>query len=269
MKLNSLPEMTPMQKSNAIEKALDVLNAFVPYNQELGTMEVSQQLGLHKATASRILITLTNKGFLQQNPQTKKYRLGPSSLDLGRAVAYSLNGDIVQLAKPLLDDLRSELKETVVLEIFSGGRTVMAYIAEGPQRVRIAGTVGDRLPSHSAAGSKAILAYSSPEIVDSVLENKLSSFTPHTITDPVLIRQELREVRKKGYSVDREEIDIGINAIGAPIFNHDDEPVAAVVVAGPSQRIKFGNSSAIVSSVKDCATRISALLQSKGKAVSK
>lgn len=254
-------------RPNSIEKALEILLAFTPYNQDLGTGEISQKLGLHKATASRILRTLAVKGFLQQDPETKKFTLGPAASDIGRAYNNGLSSNLVQLAKPYIDDLRSALEETVVLEILSGKSTVMAYVAEGPQRVRIAGTVGDGLPVHAAAGAKAILAFSPPDMVEGFIPGKLPQLTPNTITDPGAYELELQKIRRRGYSLDKEEIDIGINAVGVPIFNHENKPVAAVVVAGPSQRITGKDDSKVVILTKGTAAEISERLNHKGGVV--
>jgi IclR family transcriptional regulator, KDG regulon repressor len=244
-------------KPNSIEKALEILLAFTPYNEGLGTGEISQKLGLHKATASRILRTLADKGFLQQDRDTKKFTLGPAASDIGRAYNNGLSSNLVQLAKPYIDELRSALEETVVLEILSGSSTAMAYVAEGPQRVRIAGTVGDRLPVNAAAGAKAILAFEPADKVAKFLETDLPRFTERTITNRDLYRRELGKIRRKGYSLDEEEIDIGINAVGVPIFNHVGEPVAAVVVVGPSQRINGKSNSGVVIRAKKTAAEIS------------
>ena len=240
-------------RANSIEKALEILLAFTPYNQELGTGEISRKLGLHKATASRILRTLAEKGFLQQDPRTRKFTLGPAASDLGRAYNNGLSSNLVAAAKPFIDELRSVLGETVVLEVLSGESTVMAYVAEGPQRVRIAGTVGDRLPAHAAAGAKAILAYSPPETVERSLGKDLQAD-----------RRELERIRRKGFSLDREEIDVGINAVGAPVFDREDRAVAAVVVAGPAQRVTGAEDSALVREVKETAAALSARLHHRG-----
>ena len=85
------------QRPNAIEKALDILTAFTPYNEEMGTAEISTKLGLHKATASRILLTLTRRGFLRQDSHTKQFRLSRAALDLGLAVTHSLTTDLVKV----------------------------------------------------------------------------------------------------------------------------------------------------------------------------
>lgn len=252
------------EKPNSIEKALEVLMAFTPYNQELGTGEISLKLGLHKATASRILRTLADKGFLQQDQDTKKFSLGPAASDIGRAYNNGLSSNLVRLAKPYIEELRNTLKETIVLELLSGGSTVMAYVAEGPQKVRTAGTVGDRLPVNGAAGAKAILAFLPWTVARGFVKDKMPEFTPNTITDPKAYKLELEKIRRKGYSLDDGELDVGINAVGVPVFNHENRPVAAVVVVGPAQRITGKNDSAVVIWSKKAAADISARLNYKG-----
>lgn len=247
-------------KVNSIDKALTILTCFVPYNQEMGTVEIGQKLGYHKATVSRILQTLTRHGFLSQDSKTRKFTLGPSVMDLSRAVNQSLRTNLVHIAKPFIDHLRDRLKETVILEVLSGGSTFMAYIAEGPQLVRLAGSLGDRLPIHAAAGAKAILAFSTPEVRKALLDTKLHAFTKQTITDPARLRAQLRAIREQGFALDREEIDEGTSAVGAPVFNHEEVPVAAVVVAGPSQRIEGRGDSVMISELKQTAAKISAQL---------
>lgn len=248
------------EKQNAIDKALTVLSAFVPYNREMGTIEISQKLGFHKATVSRILLNLARRGFLTQNSQTKKFTLGPSVMDLSRAINQSLKSNLVQIAKPFVDDLRDRLKETIIFEVLSGETTFMAYIAEGPRLVRIAGSIGDRVPVNASAGAKAVLAFSPREVRNRLLNAKFHRFTKHTITDKKKLHLQLQEILKKGVAFDFEEIDEGTSAIGAPIFNCDEKPVAALVVAGPSQRITSNSESPIIIELKTAAAKISAQL---------
>lgn len=248
---------TPPAKINAIEKALQILSVFIPHNQELGTLEIAHRLGFNKATVSRTLLILAKHGFLNKNPATKKFKLGHAVLNLGLAVSRSLKNDMVQIAKPYIDDLRDEVEESVILEVLSGRYTVMAYIADGPRRVRLAGSIGDMLPIHVAAGAKAILAHSSSQIVDNLLEKKLPQLTEHTITDPKILKDQLKEIRKTGISFDLEEHDLDITAMAAPIFNREEQAVAAVVVAGPSQRIPRKPDSEIALLLKKTALSIS------------
>ena len=245
------------QKANAIEKALEILLSFTPHNQELGTSEISQKLGYHKATTSRILLTLTERGFLRQNPLTKKFTLGHAIHELGLALTDSLSNNFVQIAKPYIDALRDKVDETITLELWSGDQTVMTYIAENGRPVRVAGRVGDRLPFYAAAGSKAILSFVAPHRLDALLQQELNRMTPTTVTDPEHFKEQLLKFRQQGFAVDYEEIDVGICAIGVPIFNHENRSFAAVVVVTPTQRLDDSPNSPTVMALKQTAKAIS------------
>lgn len=248
-----------LKKSSAIEKALDVLMAFTPHNQPIGTLEVSKRLEMHKATASRILLTLTKRGFLQQDLDTKKFRLGRLALNMGRAVVDSLNGPIVRVAKAHIEELRKALNTTIVLEQLVGKRTVIMYVAHGAQRIRLASDVGNAVPVYAAAGAKAILAFSDSAVVESIMEGRsvFPAMTAKTITDPSELTQDLRETRLRGFSIDNEEIDIGVKAIGVPLFNCENLPVAALVAVFPAHRLSRKIDPHIVSQLKKAAEAIS------------
>ncbi len=252
------------EQINSIEKALKILLLFTPYNHEMGTVEISRNLGFHKATVSRILTSLTRYGFLQQNPDTKKFRLGQSAVKLGFAINQSISSNnIVHIAKPYIDELRDKVKETVVLEVLLDGNVIIADIAEGPGPIRIRGVIGDRRPAHAAAGAKAILAFSSPQTREKLMGKNLDRFTPNTIVQIEKIRKQLQEIRKKGFAVDNEEVNLGINAVGVPIFDLEKKPVAAVVAAGLSQAVTWNGASPIVPLLKEAAAKISAELYYK------
>lgn len=247
-------------KANSIDKALLILDCFLPYNKEMGTVEISQKLGFHKATVSRILGILAKRGLLSQNKETKKFVLGYTVVQLARAVNQSVKADLIPIAKPFIDALRGELKETVTLEVLSGKSIFMAYIAEGPQLLPLAGSIGDRVPAHAAAGAKAILAFSSPETRRAILGAELDCLTRNTITAPDAFAHEIEKIRVDGVAFDLEEVNEGTCAIGAAVFNHDREPVAAVVVAAPSQRIARRRNSRMAKALKETATKISRCL---------
>ncbi len=226
-----------IDKTSVIEKALQILLAFDPHNPELGTSEIGEKLGHHKATASRILLTLTEYNFLRQNPDSKKFSLGKSIHKLGYALTESLTNSFVYLTKPYIDQLRDQIDETVTQELWSGDSTVLTYIAENSRPVRVSGRVGDRMPFYAAAGAKAILAFAVPQRVEALLEQELTPVTAFTITDPERFKEQLHQYREQGYAVDHEEIDVGICAIGVPVFNYENQAFAAVVVVTPTQRL--------------------------------
>lgn len=247
-------------KSNSIEKTLQILMAFTPYNQEMGAIEMSQKLGFSKSTVSRIMLNLTKMGFLHQSSRTKKYKLGPSVFKLGSAINRSLKTDLLHMVKPHADELRERLQETVSLEVPSGVVTVISYLALGPSIVRLAGDVGDMLPAHAAAGAKAILAFSPNEFIDRVLEKDLTRFTEKTITDPAEFRLHMQETKQRGYAIDDEEINFGVRGVGVPIFDYEGKPVAGLVVVGSSNKVSGDRNSVVVEELLKTAAKISSQL---------
>lgn len=249
------------QKLNAIEKALHVLALFSQENRPMGTVEISKAMGFHKATTSRILLILAKKGLLQKDSETKKFSLGSTALDIGRAVLDSLSNDVAVMGRQHIEQLRDELGETVVLEQFMVESTVITHMSEGIQRVRLAGGVGDRLPLNATAGAKAILAFLEPEEAEDLIRSHtdFKSYTSNTITEPEKLIEQLPSIRKQGYAVDNEESEYGISAIGVPVFNYENLPVAAVVVVGLTAMINRHMES-ILERMKPTAGRISSTL---------
>jgi len=247
-------------KPTAIEKALDILFAFTPNNFEMGTVELRQKTGFHTATVNRTLQILTRKRFLHQNPLTRKFTLGPAIFALGEAVLESVRGSLLHIAVPHLRELCDNVRETVVLEVISGVSGVIAYVVQGNQILNIRVEVGVRIPTHAAAGTKAMIAFSEQESIERFLKKKLRGYTKKTITDPQKLRNQLEKIRKDGVAFTKEEINLGVNAIGVPIFNHENRPIAAVVVVGPSSRVKCNKKSPIVPELKKAASKIASNL---------
>lgn len=249
-----------LNKPTSIEKALLVLMAFSPDNEEISTTELSRQLGYHKATTSRILLTLTEHGFLRQNPLSKKFSLGRSIQILGQALTSSLTRNFVEIAKPYVETLRREVGEDVGLELWSGAGSTWIYGADTGQVLRIGSNQGRALPFHAAAGAKVMLAFASEIEIDTLLTHEMGSFTPSTITDPVIFRNHLAEIKAQGYAVDQEEVRSGLCAISAPIFNQENRAFAAVTMIVIAQRLDACHDSQQVQAVKRTAAAISARL---------
>ncbi len=242
---------------NSIEKALEILRAFTPENRPLRSVEISHRLGMNKATVNRILITLKKRGFVVQDDATRRYRLGPSTALLGRAVKQSLNGRLVALAKPYLDSLRDKVGETVHLEVLTGGRIFLSYSAKGIRQVTVTPRVGDQMAVNANAGAKVIMAFCPKEMVAKHLAGTLTKFTTKTVTAPSKILQEYEVIRATGLAYDKEEYDEDVHAVAAPVFNHEDRVVAAVVIIAPAFRMSSSIESGSLELLKDAATDIS------------
>ncbi len=248
---------TDSEKHNAIEKALTILNIFSSHNHELSTNEISLMLYYHKATISRTLLLLAKYGFLEQNRENKKFKLGPSIAILSSSLYRSLESELIQLARPYLEKLKDSIQETVVLEVLSGRTTVRAYSVEGPGPLHLIGTIGARLPIHATAGSKAILAHLDPKTWDYFLDNDLPRRTASTITDLDQYKKELRKAKTDGIAFDMEELDPDICAMAAPVFNAEGTPIAAVVVATLAGHLKRDTNSRKAVQLKKTAENIS------------
>jgi DNA-binding IclR family transcriptional regulator len=120
--------------------------------------------------------------------------------------------------------------------------------------------IGDRVPIHVSPGAKAMIAFSGSKIIDSLLGKKMQSFTSYTITDKEILKRQLKEIRRLGVAFCREEMALGVNAIGVPIFDHANRAVAAIVIAGLASRVKLDAESPVVVALRKAARDISAQL---------
>ena len=229
-----------MQESSpgvqSVKRAIAILKAFSLEKPERGVGELSRQMGLHKSTVSRLMATLEEGGLLARNPETQRYRLGIELLALAAQVVS--HTDVREIARPLLRQLASDCQESVNLVVLDGGQVVNLDQFVAPTRqVKNIGRVGRRMWAHCTAAGKVLLAHLPPEELDLALVGELESFTPHTITDPVRLRHELTLVRARGYATVQEELEEGLNAAAAPIYDHTARVTAAISVAGPAYRV--------------------------------
>ena len=116
------------------------------------------------------------------------------------------------------------------------------------------------MPVHVAAGARAIMAHLPAEIVDNLLDGELRRYTPKTITDPKAIKRKLKEIKRKGISLEQGELDEDVHIVAAPIFDYRESPVAAVVIAGPAYRMKSHTGGKSVFLLQEAAEKISARL---------
>ncbi|MFV0439255.1 MAG: IclR family transcriptional regulator [Desulfopila sp.] len=222
---------------SSVDKALSILLAFTPYNQERGTTELAQKLGMHKSTTSRLIQGLVTGGFLQQNPATRKYSLGGACHRIAYAVTRSLDSRLMTTAHPFMLELARETRENVALEVLSGIDIILALHVDGPSHLRYNFRQGELVPFNVAAGAKAILAHSDPEFLENCLNRTFERFNERTIVDKEQYRQLLAQVRNEGIAYDRGERYTEIHAMAAPIHNPVGPPTAAVIISGPASRL--------------------------------
>lgn len=246
--------------SSSAEKALSILLAFTPDNNEQGTTDLSVKLGLHKSTTSRLIKLLVATSFLQQNPLTKKYLLGSSALRIGHATTRSLDSKLLTVAQPCLAELSQLLGESAAMEMISGTNVVLALHVEGPSHIRFNFEQGEQVPINVAAGAKVILSQSDPKLVEIFLDQEFKKFNENTIVSKTVYLKLLKEIKKTGIAYDKGERYLNTHAMATPIYDMDGNTKAAVVIAGPAYRLtdSFLQSASIP--LQETAEKISKLL---------
>lgn len=230
------PEDEQQLRVKVIERSVALLDCFTLAQPELGIGELSRMTGISKATVHRLLGALQRHRLIEQNPITKRYRLGFKLFELGnRAIARV---DHVDRAEEHLHRLAKETGETAHLAILDRGQVFYVAKVEGWHSLRMPSQVGKRLPAHCTGVGKALLAWLHDDrLLRFVEEHGLPRHTANTITSEAAFRKELAGIRRQGYSVDRGEIEDGLWCIGAPVRDFSGNVVAAISIAGPSSRI--------------------------------
>jgi DNA-binding IclR family transcriptional regulator len=239
----------------AVNRALALLRCFRHDTPERGLAELAECAHLSKSTALRLLATLEADRFIEHDSATGLYRLGIVCIELGMTALEHMGLRNAALSR--LGILRDETQETVSLTVMEGGEVMYVDVLESPQPVKIVAKPGRRLPSHCTATGKVFLAFSTPEEIEEVLSRDLKCYTPNTVCDPALLREEFRLIRERGFSVSMEQFELGIAAVAAPVWNKNGELAAAVGLPGPSYRISNERALELGAAVRATANAIS------------
>ena len=216
-----------------ISRSIQLLHCF-DEKPELGISEIAQRLGIAKSTVYGIVSTLENHNFLEQDSCTGRYRLGTEIFRLGTKV----KSDLLNLVKPYMEKLVTDFSETVHLVVPDQCSILYIHKIESPHSMRICSRVGERLPLYCTAVGKALLAQmGETEQAAVIYQTSFHPCTPYTIQDAAALARELAKIRADGFAVDREELEIGLTCVAAPIYDGNGKPSAAISVAGPTVRM--------------------------------
>lgn len=216
------------------DRALAILDA-VADRGSLRFNELVSLLGLPRSSAHSLLQTLVDRGWLDLDRETRRYTIGLRAWHVGQA--YTGHGDLVAVAKPVMDRLAADVGETVQLARLDGIENVYIAISESAQPMRLASRVGARLFAHATGIGKALLAQLPPEesarLVRSV---PLPRFTASTVTDPAELDAVIAGARDRGYAQDDEELLVGCRCVAVPLTDDGHGLVTALSVTAPSAR---------------------------------
>jgi IclR family KDG regulon transcriptional repressor len=241
MDLNTGTKRTkPKNLVQSIERVSVILDVLGEFPQGISFGDLSTKVDLSKGTIHRLLSTLAFLGYVRQDAETKKYNLGFKLVELGNRLLSQI--DFRTEARSFLVDLSESTKETVHLVILDQNEVLYIDKVESksnPTGLRMASMLGSRIPAHCSAVGKVLLAALPEEKLILLVSSKgLHRQTENTITDLGALKEHLKLVRKNGYALDKEENEIGIRCISAPIRDQRGEVIAAISISAPAGRMK-------------------------------
>jgi DNA-binding IclR family transcriptional regulator len=218
----------------SVDRALLVLEILAAAGQA-GATEIAAELGVHKSTASRLIAALEARGFVEMASERGKYRLGYAIARLARASSGHL--DLVKLSQDICDTLALAVGETVNLAILDGARIVNIVEAIGPEQITLRSWVGQSCPAYATSSGKVLLAGLDAAELRSRLGATLDSFTVNTVVGLADLERELATARERGWASVAEELEVGLNAVSAPVYDAGSKIIAALSVSGPAYRL--------------------------------
>ncbi|MBP2656687.1 MAG: iclR [Firmicutes bacterium] len=239
----------------SVDNALRILELFSQNVQELGVYDISRALDLGRSTVHRLLTTLENRGFVEQNPDNAKYKLGIKIVNIGGTMLSRLN--IIKECHPFLAAISRETGESGHLSLYSRGTITFVDKVQGNNPASMTSVIGMKRPAYVTGTGKSLLAFLPEAELERYLQTvQFEKYTPATITDSNELRQCLETIRKQGYGEDQQESEEGLVCFAAPVRDRTGRPVAAISVSGAASRMN-SRKEELIKKIRDAAEKAS------------
>lgn len=250
--------------SKSLQKALRILLHLGQYGPEMGVTQLASTMSLNKTTVYRLLTAMEKFQLVEQNPDNERYRLGLRLHELGTRALESRT--LQHEAHSFLLEISRRSHETVSLAVPSPGAIVCLDRVNSPHTIITTRTeVGARFPAHCTAVGKAVLAHLPESDIDAILRNTgMQRFTPATLTRVNELKENLRQVRERGYAIDDQELERGLSGVAAPVRTAKNRVIAGLGIAGPTLRFRGTELRDKIALVKEMAARLSVSLGYNG-----
>ena len=220
---------------HSLDRAVSVLEVLGQSDTPLSLAEICQRMNLHKSTAHRSLMVLERSALIERT-QENRFRLGLKLYELGNRAVEQI--DLRARVQPYFRRLSSQVGETVHLSVLQKTSVVYLDKVEPNRRVCMSSKIGTSNPVYCTSMGKAMLAFQPEDAIEQIIAKlRFVRYTHKTIGSREALLKALERVRRRGYAIDDEEIEVGVRCIGAPIFNEHHRAIAAVSVSGPASRI--------------------------------
>jgi len=227
--------MREQEQIKSVAKCAVILSCISESPGHISLDEVAANTQFSRPTCYRLLQTMRSLGIVEQDGKTKKYRLGIKLMILGLSALRDL--DLVKIASPIMKTLKEQIKETVNLAIIDGLEVIFVERIPSDYLVNVTHRVGSRFPVYCTAVGKAMLAFLPEPKANEILHGqRFEKLTEKTHLSAESMRGELEEIRRLGFAVADEELEKGLVALAAPVFDYSGMPIAAVGMSYSSAR---------------------------------
>lgn len=241
--------------TQAVDRAIRLLCVFDIERPERSLSEIAGEVGLNPSTTRRILTTLLEHGLIEQDPVSRRYRLGIKLFELGSLAAAGV--DLQRQATPTLRRLVREYEETAHLSVLSGNHVLCLQKIESSQAVRTHSRVGMLGPLHCTGSGKVLAAFLEEQLDQISKDVGFPRFTERTITDLQALKDHFAKIRENGYAVDDREHEEEVRCVAAPVRDHSGQVVATISLTGPAHRFSQDKIEEIADSLKRTTARLS------------
>ena len=217
-------------------RGLTIIERLAEARDGITLTDLAQRVGLAPSTVHRLLKSLEKMRFVRQDSSGGRWHVGVQTFSVGNAFLY--HRDFVEVSRPIMRRLMEVSGETANLAVLDDGEAVMLSQVQCGEMMRMLARLGGRAPLHASAVGKALLAALPEDQVAALLDRiGLARLAPNTVATPERLRAVLAEIRQRGYAVDDEEHAIGLRCVAATLHDEHAEPLAAISLSGPKERV--------------------------------
>lgn len=250
--MNDSQETTGVQ---AVLFALEILEYVATHKEPLGTTTLAEHFGTNKSRIFRHLKTLAKQGYVVQDPESEKYRVGPRMIAFASAVGNGV--DVVREAEVVLRKVSNTLGHSAVLGMMDRDGVRVVSMQSGTRLFEISVKPGSLLGYHYSAQGKVALAFDSSDRLKQVLSHGLGKQAPETITSIEKLELELAQIRKQKWAVAPNEALTGMNALAAPVFDARGDLVATIAIVDSVQLLPGKPTELQITTILEAAAAIS------------
>ncbi len=216
---------------DSVQRVVTLMENLMKSGGDVGIREIARRTDIPRSTVQRLLDSLETNGWVAQDAKTQNYRVSLRFLTF--ADAWRLKLELTCRARNVMDDLCAQSRQTVLLLVQEGTKGICLHRVEPERTIKLVAEVGRTFALHAAACGKILLAFAPLPLREKILASSLKSYTPTTITDPPLLKQEIMQIRKNGYAISFEEMTPGAAEIAVPLLDAQGNLIAALSIAGP------------------------------------